>query len=1046
MGLFDFFNKNIDNKTFNDLMEYSNDFDNLLSLNKYISKKEYIKIVNKALESYNNLKEINKNGLLKEWCKKNKINYKTLNEYFKKYEDHEKLIEKHNQDYIKNELIVNNDYFDNILKDDDPNIKLDNEQREVVVCDEDYTLVVAGAGTGKTTTIEAKAKYLIEKKNIDPSKILIVSFTRKATGELKERFKRLNINVNISTFHQVGNSLIKENNNNNKHNIVIGSFMYDVIKDYLSNKLEDEKLLNKLLLFFASYLYTPLNTDDINLLYKSLSKDDYVTLKSDLVDLVNKYQKDLISQKRTINNEKVRSIDECRIANFLYINGIDYTYEPIYKYCFSNSDKLYTPDFLLKQGNKEIYLEHFGISQDGKSSRYSKDELETYKKHVNDKIKLHREHNTNLIYTFSKYNDGKDLIVHLEEELLKVGFVFQTKDKLEIYKKIVTIAQDKYLNKLIILICNFISLMKTNNYTINKFSEWKTIITDERTKIFLDICYQCYLVYSNSLKETNSIDFDDMINNAIIILDNKIKNQEKLDYEYIFVDEYQDISKQRFDLCERISKVSDAKIIAVGDDWQSIYKFNGSKIELFTNFEKMMGYAKIQKITKTYRNSQELIDIAGKFIMENDFQITKRLKSDKTIENPVVIMSYNDIVMNNKEFNKEKYMENIAISIDKALSHICNGNKDCDSKVLLIGRYGFDAYKISNCEEYFKIEKRKIIAVNYPNLKIDFMTAHSSKGLGYDNVIILNAKDDILGFPSKIEDDPLFRLIIKNDEKIDYAEERRLFYVALTRTKNRVYIITPKYHPSNFVLSLKETNKNINVEGEELTPITTNNLKFKCPICGYPLQKRVSKIKTLQDKPLWICSNDPEICGFVTNDISGGKRCISKCPECEDGYLIVKTIKNSDKKMLGCTNYKHDNTGCNHCEAINDSNIEFFDDRIALEELKYASIPIKDLINYVFNALFYLNKRNIRLNKNQLVNYFTGKIDKTIQTFELDKTKSFGIINEQYKKDLLKLLDYLVKKEVLLNDENNYNSLSINKEKKVDDNFIKMLYQQLCSK
>ena len=165
-----------------------------------------------------------------------------------------------------------------------------------------------------------------------------------------------------------------------------------------------------------------------------------------LEQTIKNYQEEQTKARRTINNEKVRSIDECRIANYLYINGIDYEYEPIYRYGFSDSIKVYTPDFLIKQNGKEIYLEHFGISQDGKNPRFTAEELEKYKNSVNKKILLHREHGTKLIYTFSKYNDKRDLITHLKEELEKAGITFCNRDKKEIYKQIINSAQEKYFN------------------------------------------------------------------------------------------------------------------------------------------------------------------------------------------------------------------------------------------------------------------------------------------------------------------------------------------------------------------------------------------------------------------------------------------------------------------------------------------------------------------------------------------------------------------------------------------------------------------------
>lgn len=161
------------------------------------------------------------------------------------------------------------------------------------------------------------------------------------------------------------------------------------------------------------------------------------------------------------------------------------------------------------------------------------------------------------------------------------------------------------------------------------------------------------------------------------------------------------------------------------------------------------------------------------------------------------------------------------------------------------------------------------------------------------------------GFPSKLEVDPVMKYVIKEDYSIDYAEERRLFYVALTRTKNRVYIIAPEQRPSEFTLELIRDYSNVEVIGEINTEPTGKITKKICPICGFPLQLRGKKSYGMK---LWMCSNEPEICNYLTNDIAGGELSVQKCDKCQDGYLVVKP--GAKDFILGCTNYKKDGSGC----------------------------------------------------------------------------------------------------------------------------------------
>lgn len=1011
MGLFV---KN-DTKEYKDLESFGAFLDSLMLSDDYISRKSYLRPYNELLDTYKELSLLEERNVLQAWCKSNKVDYKKLAQLLNKYKSVFEVVKKHNDEYLKKHLSLDKQYLDEVLLKDDPNIKLDEEQRKVVLSDEDYTLVIAGAGAGKTTTIEAKVKYLIDKKNINPDRVLIVSFTRKATEELKERFKRLDLPVNIATFHSIGNTIIKDSDQM-RHQIVGGGFMFNTIRDYLVNKLDDGHFIKRIVLFFASYLTMPFDETNTSLLFKTLQDNENITLKADLANMLDDYQKSQTKQKMTIRDERVRSIDECRIANYLFINGVDYVYEPVYKYGFKDTTKPYCPDFLIRQNGKEIYLEHFGVSEDWRNNRFSMEELEDYKKHARDKLKLHKEHGTKLIYTFSKYNDGRDLIAHLKEILEETGVELTTKSDVEIYKQIAKSAEDKYFNKFITLICNFINRFKVNNYTEEKFDDWRTDIKDERTKLFLYIARQCYRVYEAEKDRIRAIDFEDMINDASNVLDGYISKGEKLPYDYILVDEYQDISLQRFDLCEKLSKASDAKIIAVGDDWQSIFKFSGAKIDLFTKFEDRMGYANVLKITKTYRNSQELIDIAGNFVMSNEEQIKKNLKSNKSIKDPVILMSYNDA--SEKDDQEHGPFYRLGEAIEKSLEDIVSKHGE-EKTVLLIGRYNFDGRNLAKLEDLFEYNNGKVVSKKYPKLDITFLTAHSSKGLGYDNVILINGKDDVLGFPSKIEDDPVMKLVIKDEDAIDFAEERRLFYVALTRTKNRVYIVTPQLRPSKFILEIKDKFTNVMLRGVELNPQNEKDFRRKCPICGYPLQHRKGNFKFLKgDGSLWVCSNDPEVCGFITNDIRGGKLSISKCPSCEDGYLIVKPIKNKEgedtgKRMLGCTNYKADGTGCafamfnhNYTQDRNKIAIEFFDSKVALKDMVTMGYPIKELVYGVIGAIRAMNEKyiNFVLTFMTLINFLKGETSKAIEAFKMNEINGFGMIQEKYHKRIYPLL------------------------------------------
>lgn len=341
----------------------------------------------------------------------------------------------------------------------------------------------------------------------------------------------------------------------------------------------------------------------------------------------------------------------------------------------------------------------------------------------------------------------------------------------------------KYLNnkKIGVLeknIATFIRLMKCNGYDLVYINELLKKRNSRKYKYFLLITLSCYLLYEEELSNNNEYDFDDLIINA----KNIINNKKYMNYKYIIVDEYQDTSYIRFSLIKKIIDNNSAKLMVVGDDFQSIYRFTGCNIELFTNFGKYFSNASIMYITNTYRNSQELVNIAGGFVMKNKYQIKKRLISVKRLDNPVIIVYYKNII--------------------KAVEKIINNYNN----VMIIGRNNKDVNMIID-NITFKYINNKIVYLKNNSITVDYLTVHKSKGLEADNVIVINNIDDILGFPSKLKDDIVLKDII-SEEEFPYSEERRLFYVALTRTKNYVFLLCPYNNRSIFIKEI-EKNKSI---------------------------------------------------------------------------------------------------------------------------------------------------------------------------------------------------------------------------------------------
>ena len=886
----------------NILISFDGDYSRLFTRSRYITHRDAVYLQ----ETYGPYYKQLKNKMIFQYIENHagqfRIDIDMLKNFIRKLHTLDADISAHNGTYVDNAVLKEKDYFDHILDEIDPGIRLDEEQRRAVVTDDDYCLLVAGAGAGKTTTMAAKVKYLVERQHINPEEIIVISYTRKAIGELKDRInKGLHIHAEICTFHKFAYDIVKRFSSEPPE---VNLSSYKIIFDMLEHAIfHDKQLMRNLVLFMGYYfdleedVFQFENLDQYHM-YKAAQ--DYETLKSGLGEYIKKVEEQRTRRVKTITGEYLRSIQEVQIANFLYLNGLEYEYERVYPYGSPSRDKKYTPDFYITQGEHTAWLEHYGLSESGYNRIFTPQQIAKYKKSIRDKRALHGKNRTTLLETWSSYNDHRSLFDHLKETLEKDGFVLKQRNLDEVYKKIVETGKDKYIYKLIFFMMNFIEQYKTNGYDERGFEILRKKTDNPRTLLFLDIAEQVYNHYQTTLKKNNEIDFADMINDAHFYLHEIERQGIELPYKYIIIDEFQDIARQRFNLTKRLSEITKAKVVAVGDDWQSIYAFSGSDITLFTRFLELMGAGTELKITHTYRNSQELIDIAGNFVQKNSAQIRKQLISPKHLKDPVLIREFDD---------SAAPMKALSTQVESVIGEIMK-EYGPESSILLIGRYNYDMYKLYNTNRFSELPNNRVRSEAYPDANISFLTAHSSKGLGYDNVILINMFEGKFGFPCQIEDDPIMKLVTYEDTSVPYAEERRLFYVALTRTKNRVYIMTPQHRPSRFLIELiKDYGL---AHSDKLNMDVVDLFKLRCPICGFPLKYEFNKNYGLI---LWICTNEVEVCDFMTND-KIHKHDIRKCDKCKDGYLIVKA-RDGDV-FYGCTNYHNPKVKCRRMISLPD--------------------------------------------------------------------------------------------------------------------------------
>lgn len=820
--------------------------------------------------------------------KKNHPLHSAFVDFKNTFENFGSIIAHSNRDFIRNQ----NEKYDFIFSDIDGK-SLDIQQREVVISEEDRTLVLAGAGSGKTLTIAAKVKYLCEVHDVSPQEILLLSFTKKSAAEMTERIQdRLGVPLEATTFHKLGLDILKSD-------LGFRPEVFDDLELFVKNFFESElsgrqELVQKLTEYFAYYLDVPTDLEEclsLGELYEREKSADLETLKSkfEKEKFIERYREEGASFLVTLKGERVKSIEETKIANFLFMHGVNYEYEKLYP--FESDDpfrKSYRPDFYLT--DYDIYVEHFGISKDGRVPWLSKIEEKKYLDGIKWKRNFHKMHGTKLLETYSYYTRQGVLLERLESMLLENGIEFKPRKFNEIFETIYAKKSEKYFSEFMKLCAAFITLFKSSNLREENFELFKkdsrqneNKFMSERTCLFMDIAKIIFVEYQNYLARNKAIDFSDMINLAA----EKVRGGAHIQsYKYVIVDEYQDISKSRFTLLKAIVDECGAKLLCVGDDWQSIYRFAGSDVGLFTEFEKYFGFSSVLKIERTYRNSQDLLDEASAFVLKNPAQLKKNLKSEKHLKYPLVFWGYD-----------EEPRDALNLIVKKIIDEFGS-----EKSILFLGRTNYD-FEILKKSGLFKISRNvhgeKISYIDSPETPMTFLSVHKSKGLEADNVVILNFKNDRLGFPNQISDDPILSYVLTRGETFLFAEERRLFYVAITRTKNRVFVLTDNKAPSIFFGEFSESERTCFVS----TNKNSAKEKTKCPMCKTGDLLEVPG----KGKNFIGCSNFPK-CRYSLSDITILQN-PKQCPEC-GGFLVKR--KGRGHWFVGCTNYPF----CKHTEEM----------------------------------------------------------------------------------------------------------------------------------
>lgn len=685
-------------------------------------------------------------------------------------------------------LELRKDFFDNVESN-----PLTDEQRLGVLRSNDKNMVLAAAGTGKTSVMVAKALDLIDRGLAEPQEILVLAYNKSAAEELKKRLadKAENSGIvlteppQISTFHALGRKILGDSGVSTymsvftEDSLKLGAWVTEWLIEYLT---QDPKRM----VDFISLFPEPVNPFDFN------TQEEY-----------ERHIRD--NEFRTLQGDLVKGYQELRIANWLAIHKIPYEYEA--RYISKRRIDIgfdYQPDFHISDSN--IYIEHFGIDRQG-NTRPDIDKR-AYNESIDSKRKLHKELETVLVETFH-YDWTEDALeARLEERLAAVG-VIPDKNSVEdaskeLLSKLKEGNQIATWSKMLIKALQAIRFERLDEDSIlDRLEKARISQAKKKTRILTDL----HDAYIEELAATDSIDFDDMIIRAIAVVDN---GQYKPHWKYILVDEFQDISASRMEFVNSIiEKGPDPSLTVVGDDWQSIYRFSGGKLELTTRFNELVGPHTLTKLQKTFRYNNSIADTAGTFIMENPEQYQKHIKTHDMVDESQVYL------LDDKTGEEHGVYKRVAEVVSKIRAN------DPEGSIAIIARYN---YLLKDSRNFLGKEKSK---------DIHFWSFHKSKGLEADYCILIGFFQGKSGFPNGNREDAIPEALLPTLDSFPHSEERRLLYVGITRCKKKSYIIASPTAPSEFVLELLAPKYDINIFSKSFQE--RHRKIFKCPNCvnGY---------------------------------------------------------------------------------------------------------------------------------------------------------------------------------------------------------------------
>ncbi|MEH6393842.1 UvrD-helicase domain-containing protein [Pseudoalteromonas sp.] len=798
----------------------------------------------------------------------------------------EQLTQHLQQRYLTKQVKLHARFFDAVETN-----PLTLSQRQVCIIDDDNNLLLAGAGTGKTSVMIGRAGYLVTSGQAQYSDILLLAYGRKAADEMDERIKNKLVSdkIKAATFHSIGLAIIAKVENAKPSMSVLAQdeqakakWVQQCFESLIDN---NERYRTLVLDYFSKYYYVEKNEFD----FKTLG--DYYSYLND-------------NDIRSLKGEKVKSFGELYIANWLFYHGIDYQYEAPYKVVVKTVERSqYKPDFYLPQ--YDIYIEYYGIDDAGNTAPYI--DKQHYHQSIDWKNTTHATHNTQCIaLNFGQHKKGQ-LLDELNKALASAGVRTQMLPKQSLLESLKETGQITVLAQ---LFSELIGLYKAAYLNAHDEADIiKRSADAKQTKQALALLNPIIASYNKHLSQCGEIDFEDMIIKAIGYVES---GQFVSPWRYIMVDEFQDISHSRARLVKALrDSRKGCSVFAVGDDWQAIYRFSGADIKLTTQFKTYFGFTTEAQLDTTFRFNNKIAEVASAFISKNPAQLNKTITSLTQVTQPAVSIlrrgnkaptfTFNPTFAHNHSQLPELSNGAIADVLGAIHATVCK-----PTTVYFLARFWFQLPTQTDINA---------MQAKYPLLKIQSQTFHAAKGKEAEYVVIIGLQKGKHGFPSEKITPAIIDALLPEQEDFAFAEERRLFYVALSRAKKRAYIIADMTNASCFVTELiAEYDVELNEFNSDIAQ--SHSGEINCMRCDTGvLKKQTGRFGLFYSCSLFPrCEHKEKPCQQCQSPMTrsrhaGFKLCVNEscnhmqpiCDKCGAEMVLRQGVKGS---FWGCKNYQ----------------------------------------------------------------------------------------------------------------------------------------------